>query len=114
LAAATERRVNAGETLIEQWDTSREVFVILEGEFRVLDAGREVTAVGPGEFVGEMAALDWGAGYGAIRIAQVEALTPGTVLVITPTHLRDVLARSPAARDLVERTARERLALTKE
>ena len=31
LAAATERRVHDGETLIEQWDTSRDVFVILNG-----------------------------------------------------------------------------------
>jgi CRP-like cAMP-binding protein len=59
-----------------------------------------------------MAALDWGAGYGSIRIAQVEALRPGTVLVITPERLRDVLARSPAARDMVEQTARRRLAET--
>jgi len=43
-------------------------------------------------------------------MAQVEAVTPATVLVLTPEHLSEVLRRSPQALDLVERTARERLA----
>ena len=57
-----------------------------------------------------MAALDWGAGNGAVRVAQVEAVSPATVLVLTPEHLSEALRRSPEALDLVERTARERLA----
>ena len=40
----------------------------------------------------------------------VEALTPATVLVLTPEHLNEVLRRSPKALDLVERIARERQA----
>ena len=43
-------------------------------------------------------------------MAQVEAVTPATVLVLTPEHLSEVLRRSPEALDLVERVARERLA----
>ena len=86
------------------------MFVVLEGEFAVRDSDHEVSAVGPGDFVGEMAALDWGAGYGSIRAAQVEALTPGCVLVFTPAQLRAALAVGRPARELVERTARERLA----
>jgi CRP-like cAMP-binding protein len=54
--------------------------------------------------------LDWGAGYGSVRMAQVDAATPATVLVLTPQHLSNVLRRSPDALDLVERIARERLA----
>ena len=34
LERATERRVQAGELLIEQWDTTRDVFIILEGDLR--------------------------------------------------------------------------------
>ena len=110
LEQATERRLHAGETLIEQWDTSRDVFVVIEGDLRVLETGRDVGSVGPGDFVGEMAALDWGAGYGPLRAAAVEALTPTRVLVLTPGQLPEALAGSPAARDLLETTARERLA----
>jgi selenocysteine lyase/cysteine desulfurase len=112
LERSSERRVHAGETLIEQWDTSRDFFVILDGRFRVRDGDRDIATVSAGDFVGELAALDWGAGYGAIRMAQVEAESTATVLVVTPSLLRDVLVRSEAARTLVERTARDRLAAT--
>ena len=47
-----------------------------------------------------------------MRSAQVEAQTPGRVLVLTPQDPSDLIARTPAARELVERTARDRLAAT--
>ena len=110
LARAAERRLEPGETLIEQWEAGRDCFVILDGTFAVRDAGRAFATLKAGDLVGEIAALDWGAGYGAVRMAQVEAVTPATVLVLTPEHLSEVLRRSPEALDLVERVARERLA----
>ena len=100
--------------LVPGWATSPSVaapdcFVILDGTFEVRDAGRALATLKAGELVGEIAALDWGGGYGAVRMAQVEAVTPATVLALTPEHLSEVLRRSPEALDLVERTARERL-----
>ena len=111
LGRGTERRLQAGETLIEQWDTTRDVFIILDGTCRVRDGEREIATVGPGDFTGELAAIDWGAGYGSVRMARVEAETPCTLLALTPELLREVLSRSADARELVERTARDRLAL---
>ena len=35
--------------------------------------GERIARLGPGEFFGEIAALDWGAGFGYPRIAQVVA-----------------------------------------
>jgi len=110
LARGAERRLEPGETLIEQWDAGRDCFVILAGAFAVRDAERELATLKAGDLVGELAALDWGAGYGAVRTAQVVATAPATVLVLTPEHLSEVLRRSPEALDLVERIARERLA----
>jgi hypothetical protein len=110
LARAAERRLEPGETLIEQWDAGRDCFVILDGTFAVRDAERMLATLKAGDVVGEIAALDWGAGYGAVRMAQVEAVTPATVLVLTPEHLSEALRRSPKALDLVERVARERQA----
>jgi hypothetical protein len=110
LARAAERRLEPGETLIEQWDAGRDCFVILDGAFAVCDAERKLATLQAGDLVGELAALDWGAGYGSVRMARVEAVTPATVLVLTPEHLSEVLRRSPDALDLVERIARERLA----
>jgi glutamate/tyrosine decarboxylase-like PLP-dependent enzyme len=111
LERAKERRLQPGEVLIEQWDTSRDVYVILDGTCTVRDASREIARVGPGDFTGELAALDWGAGYGSIRVAEVEAVTTCRLLKLTPALLREVLSRSAAARELVERTARERIVL---
>ncbi len=60
-------------------------------------------------FVGELAALDWGAGYGTLRNAEVQAETAGTVLGLTPELLAVALRRSPEALALVESTARARM-----
>ena len=109
VARAQQRRIEAGELLIEQWDAGREVFVIVDGAFSVSSDGRRLSAVGPGDFVGELAALDWGAGYGALRNAEVRAETAGSVLVFTPELFAVALRRSPTALELVERTARERM-----
>ena len=109
VARAQQRRIEAGELLIEQWDAGREVFVIVDGAFVVHSDGRRLNAVGPGDFVGELAALDWGAGYGTLRNAEVRAETAGSVLVFTPELFAVALRRSPKALELVERTARERM-----
>jgi CRP-like cAMP-binding protein len=110
LRTALERRVQPGEVVIEQWDTARDLIVIISGRVRVLDGGRELARVQAGDFVGEFAALDWGAGYGSVRLATVQAETAGTVLQFAPEELSEILRRSPEARELVERTARARMA----
>jgi aromatic-L-amino-acid decarboxylase len=111
LERATERRLQPGDILIEQWDTSRDVYVVLDGTCVVRDGRREIAEIGPGDLTGELAALDWGAGYHTIRAAEVEALTPCRLLELTPALLREALSQCAGARELVERTARERLAL---
>ena len=46
--------------------------------------------LGPDEFFGEIAALDWGAGFGYPRIAQVVAVDPLEVLVYPGEKLREL------------------------
>jgi aromatic-L-amino-acid decarboxylase len=111
LERASERRLQPGDLLIEQWDTTRDVYIILDGSCTVRDGERVIATVGPGDFTGEMAAIDWGGGFGTLRAAEVEAETPCRVLELTPELLREILRRSLPARELVERTARTRLAL---
>ena len=91
-----ERRLQPGEILIEQWDTTRDVFIILDGTCRVRDGEREIATVGPGDFTGEMAAIDWGAGYGTVRLAQVVAQTPCTLLGLTRAAARSAEPAPPA------------------
>src|SRR6185369_3770505 len=73
VARGEEREIEAGETLIEQWDTSQEFFLVMSGKVDVFVDGERVAQLGPDEFFGEIAALDWGAGFGYPRIAQVVA-----------------------------------------
>jgi hypothetical protein len=88
-----ERTVEAGEPLIAQWDNSRELLVLLEGAARVLGAGGEVLREVPtGDFVGEIAALEWHAGFTYTRTATVIATSPVRLLVI-PEGTVPVLAR---------------------
>lgn len=82
----------AGNTVISHMDDDRDVYFVLEGRVRATlysHAGREVDYrdAGPGDMVGELAAID-----GGPRSATVEALEPAR------------LARLPAAafRELVE------------
>jgi CRP-like cAMP-binding protein len=94
--------------LIEQWSTGRDVLVVLDGVATVQHDRRLVARVGPGDVVGELAALDWGAGYGALRAARVQAETPVRYLVLAADAFAELMRTSPAVRDLVERSRRER------
>jgi glutamate/tyrosine decarboxylase-like PLP-dependent enzyme len=104
-----ELRLLAGEPLIEQWDAGRDMHVILEGSVRVSQGEHDLATLGPGEFVGELAALDWGGGYGTLRNARVEAITDARVLSFDPADVRELLMLSPAARTVIEEVAQQRL-----
>jgi CRP-like cAMP-binding protein len=66
----------------------------------------------PREFFGELAALDWGAGFGYARTATVIASTPLRLLVLPPRELRELLRLAPAVAREVQAAARERLRRT--
>jgi hypothetical protein len=73
---AGERTVAAGEVIVAQWDGTREFYVVLEGSAAVRTAERHLDDIGPGDFFGEIAALDWGASFGYARLATVTATSP--------------------------------------
>jgi aromatic-L-amino-acid/L-tryptophan decarboxylase len=107
---AVERHEPAGVTIVEQWDTPRDFFVLLEGRAEVQADGETVASLGPGDFFGELAALDWGAGFGYPRLASVIATAPVRLLVFRDGSLNDLLAMAPALSDAIELAVRERLA----
>ncbi|MGO9874659.1 MAG: cyclic nucleotide-binding domain-containing protein [Acidimicrobiia bacterium] len=76
----------AGVELIKQGEPGDALFVILEGEARVLQAGVEVSRIGPGSYFGEMAILD-----GEPRSATVVAETDVKVAVIGIRMFRTML-----------------------
>ena len=74
-----ECEVPAGKVLTEEGTAGRQSFFVLEGWAAVSQDGEAIAAVGPGEFLGEMAMLD-----SQPRSATVVAKTPMRVLVIGP------------------------------
>ena len=110
LARLRERRAAPGETVVGQWQAGRDLFVILAGSVRVADGDRELGTLGPGEFFGEMAALDWGASFGRSRVATVVAAEPCRMAVLDWELVAWLAQAVPAVRAELERAARERMA----
>jgi aromatic-L-amino-acid/L-tryptophan decarboxylase len=110
LASARELRALPGESVVRRWEGTREFYVIATGAAEVRRGGERVARLQGRDFFGELAALDWGAGYGYARTASVVATEPLRLLVLSPEGLDDLMRRTPEMADRVQRAARERLA----
>src|SRR5437868_2968932 len=75
--------VGEGKPLMSQGESAYEFFVIEEGTAEVTADGRSVARLGPGDFLGEMGAIEH-----AKRSASVVATSPMTVIVMTDRDLR--------------------------
>jgi hypothetical protein len=106
---AGERAVAAGEVIVEQWDASREFYVVFEGTAAVRTTERHLDDIGPGDFFGEIAALDWGASFGYARLATVTATSPMRLLVLANADLLALMEEIPEIAAQVSRAARDRL-----
>ena len=108
-ALARLDRHAAGDTVIEQWEASLDFYVIVEGRVQVLIDGEVVAELGAGEFFGELAALDWGGGYGYARTASVVTLTDTTLLTFPTGSMNEVARDNATVADEVRRAGLERL-----
>jgi aromatic-L-amino-acid decarboxylase len=106
---ASEARFEPGETITKRWDSARDFYVVLAGAAAALDGDEVRATFGPGDFFGELAALDWGAGYGYSRMLTVSATEPLRLVVLAPAHLARLMAEAPLVDERVRRAARERL-----
>ena len=106
---AGERAAAAGEVILEQWDGTREFYVVLEGTAVVRTAERHLDDIGPGDFFGELAALDWGASFGYARLATVTATSPMRLLVLATADLLVLMDELPEIAAQVSRAAHDRL-----
>lgn len=100
---ADEVDVREGKELIHEGRFAYEFFVIEEGKAEVLRGGEHVAAVGPGDFFGEVAALEDG-----VRNATVRATTALTVIVMTARDFRDVVGHMPGLGDRVRAAIEQR------
>jgi len=106
---STEVRFKPGETVIERWDAARDFYVIVEGEAQVLIDGEHVRYLDHGDFFGEVAALDWGSGFGYIRTATVVASADLRLLVLGPAPLGVLLREWPPLGARIQGMAQERM-----
>jgi glutamate/tyrosine decarboxylase-like PLP-dependent enzyme len=93
--AARAMTVAAGETVIRRWEGTRHFYTIVAGTVTIqteLEGPREL---GPGDFFGELAALDWGAGFGYARTVTVVASSPLRLLVLSPAAVGELIRRAP-------------------
>src|ERR671915_140022 len=80
------RRLEPGETLVEQGQEGLELFLLLDGVLDVVVDGETVAQVGPGAVVGERAIVELGP-----RTATLRAAAPARVVVV-PGDAVDVAA----------------------
>ena len=109
LLGAYEHHALAGEAVVEQWQISRDLFVILSGAVDVASDGQSLPALGPGAFFGELAAINWGAGFSRTRTATVTATEPTRLLVLDWTLVNWLTTADPSFGERLETTAQIRL-----
>lgn len=88
--AGDEVTMTAGTMIIDQGQTGREAFVIVDGEVSIKRNNRKVATLGPGSVVGEMSLLDKGP-----RTATVICDTDCTLLVIDQRRFLGVVEGIP-------------------
>lgn len=87
---STKVNFEEGRVFVHEGGVGREFFVVIDGRAEVTREGKPVAELGPGDFVGELSLLDPGP-----RDATVTALTPMTVMVLTPPEFQTVLSEAP-------------------
>jgi hypothetical protein len=101
--------VAAGEEVIRRWDADRFFYIVLAGRYDVFIDTRLIRTHGPGDHFGELAARDWGGGYGYARLATVRCTEPGLLLKLTTEDLAWLVDSQPAVKARIAATLAERL-----
>jgi hypothetical protein len=95
---ARRRKLEPGETLVQQGEEGHEMFLLLDGLLEIDVDGEVVAQVGPGAIVGERALLE-----GGKRTSTLRAATPVRVAVVAPEEVDESalpeLARAHRAED---------------
>jgi aromatic-L-amino-acid/L-tryptophan decarboxylase len=101
--------VAAGDEVVRRWDCDRSFFIILSGRYHVFIDARPIRTLGPGDHFGELAARDWGGGYGYTRLATVRCAEPGQVLRLTSKDFQWLVDTEPAIQPELAKILAERL-----
>jgi len=108
-ARATGLDVAAGQEVVRRWDSDRFFYLTLSGRYDVFIDDRPIRTIGPGDHFGELAARDWGGGYGYTRLATVRCAEPGRLLRLTSEDLQWLVDTEPTVRAALAQVLAERL-----
>ena len=101
--------VAAGEEVTRRWESDRFFYIVLSGRYDVFIESRLIRTMGPGDHFGELAARDWGGGYGYARTATVRCAEPGRLLKLTSEDFQWLTDTEPAIKATIAATLAERL-----
>jgi CRP-like cAMP-binding protein len=101
--AMNEVEVAAGKHLVDQGDTSYNLFVILDGKAEVYRDGRSVAELGPGDFFGEIGAVGE-----TERSATVVAAKRLRVVTLSTRDVQKLRDRAPGVLEQLERAIEAR------
>jgi CRP-like cAMP-binding protein len=87
---ADELAFSPGERIVEEGNLGEALFVVLAGQAKVVRGGRRLGSVVPGDFFGELSALD-----GGPRTATIIAETPMRVLRLFRRTLLKMIEEEP-------------------
>ena len=95
----TTRKTHVDEVLIEIGDDIPGLFVMLEGQTRIVDRAngdRVIRASGPGEFDGELGILTGQRAFVACVVAE-----PGTLIFVPSAKVQEIIANIPELSDIL-------------
>jgi len=99
----------AGQDVIRRWDSDRFFYIVLAGRYDIFIDERHIRTLWPGDHFGELAARDWGGGYGYARLATVRCAEPGQLLKLTSEDLQWLADTEPTVKSRLAANLAERL-----
>jgi CRP-like cAMP-binding protein len=105
-ASAAERDLPAGEVLVTEGGTDRDLFVILRGEAVAMRGGTLVVTLGVGDFFGEFALI-----AGEPRTATIVASTDMRVMVLSARGMDEAMRREPILAERMRESRERRMRL---
>lgn len=102
--SAEERDAEAGEVLTEQGAPGDEFFIVERGAVEILQDGRELRRLGPGDYLGEIALV-----FGGNRTATAVASEPTHLFVLSKVAFDRMVKSQPRIEDKILTTVSERM-----
>jgi CRP-like cAMP-binding protein len=85
------------------------LYLILSERYDVVIDARLIRTLGTGDYFGELAARDWGGGYGYTRLATVKCVQAGRLLKLTHRDFQWLTGTEPTVQAELAKSLAERL-----